>query len=149
MGPALTRVANTPGPVTTAAHDITIIIMGPADAITTAMGLIRTTAIPRAGRPQAGVTAHPSGITRTHIGAVIPTVVTTITSRTTGKLRLSRGNGCSCATRRLGQLRYYHGAVDGVIGPQTRSAIAAFESRNGLAVDGTINRPLLDSLGLG
>ena len=51
--------------------------------------------------------------------------------------------------RRLGQLRYYHGVVDGVIGPQTRGAIAAFESRNGLAVDGTISRPLLDSLGLG
>ena len=51
--------------------------------------------------------------------------------------------------QRLGQLRYYHGVVDGVIGPQTRGAIAAFESRNGLAVDGTISRPLLDSLGLG
>jgi Putative peptidoglycan binding domain len=50
--------------------------------------------------------------------------------------------------RRLGQLGYYHGVVDGVIGPQTSGAIAAFESRNGLAVDGTISRPLLDSLGL-
>jgi peptidoglycan hydrolase-like protein with peptidoglycan-binding domain len=50
--------------------------------------------------------------------------------------------------RRLRQLRYYHGVVDGVIGPQTRGAIAAFESRNGLAVDGTISRPLLDTLGL-
>ena len=50
--------------------------------------------------------------------------------------------------RRLGRLGYYHGVVDGVIGPQTRGAIAAFESRNGLAVDGTISRPLLDRLGL-
>ena len=50
--------------------------------------------------------------------------------------------------RRLGQLGYYHGVVDGVIGPQTRGAIAAFESRNGLTVDGTISRPLLDTLGL-
>jgi len=50
--------------------------------------------------------------------------------------------------RRLGQLGYYHGVVDGVIGPQTRSAIAAFESRNGLAVDGSISRPLLNQLGL-
>jgi N-acetylmuramoyl-L-alanine amidase len=50
--------------------------------------------------------------------------------------------------RRLGQLGYYHGVVDGVIGPQTRGAIAAFESRNGLAVDGTISRPLLNTLGL-
>ena len=50
--------------------------------------------------------------------------------------------------RRLGQLGYYHGMVDGVIGPQTSGAIAAFESRNGLAVDGTISRPLLSTLGL-
>ena len=50
--------------------------------------------------------------------------------------------------RRLGQLGYYHGLVDGVIGPQTRGAIAAFESRNGLFVDGRINRPLLNRLGL-
>ncbi len=50
--------------------------------------------------------------------------------------------------RRLGQLGYYHGAVDGVIGPQTSGAIAAFQSRNGLAVDGTISRSLLDTLGL-
>jgi Putative peptidoglycan binding domain len=51
--------------------------------------------------------------------------------------------------RRLGEFGYYHGVVDGVIGPQTRGAIAAFESRNGLAVDGRISRPLLDTLGLG
>jgi len=50
--------------------------------------------------------------------------------------------------RRLGQLGYYHGMVDGVIGPQTSGAIAAFESRNGLGVDGTISRPLLNTLGL-
>ena len=51
--------------------------------------------------------------------------------------------------RRLGQLGYYHGVVDGVVGPHTRGAIAAFESRNGLVVDGRISRPLLDTLGMG
>lgn len=51
--------------------------------------------------------------------------------------------------RRLGQLGYYHGVVDGVIGPRTRGAIAAFERRNGLVVDGRISRPLLDTLRLG
>jgi hypothetical protein len=58
------------------------------------------------------------------------------------------GSTVAAVQRRLGQLGYYHGVIDGVIGPQTRGAIAAFESRNGLAVDGTISRPLLDSLGL-
>src|SRR6478752_9899726 len=57
--------------------------MGPADAITTAVGLTRTTAITRAGRPRAGVTAHPRSITLTRIGAVIPMLVTTTTIRTT------------------------------------------------------------------
>jgi hypothetical protein len=51
--------------------------------------------------------------------------------------------------RRLGELGYYHGVVDGVVGPRTRNAIAAFESRNRLVVDGRISRPLLDTLGLG
>ena len=54
----------------------------------------------------------------------------------------------AAAQWRLGQLGYYHGVVDGVIGPQTRGAIASFESRNGFAVDGSIGRPLLDQLGL-
>ena len=58
------------------------------------------------------------------------------------------GSTVAAVQQRLGRLGYYHGVVDGVIGPQTRGAIAAFESRNGLAVDGTISRPLLDTLGL-
>jgi len=59
------------------------------------------------------------------------------------------GSMVAAVQRRLGQLGYYRGVVDGVIGPQTRGAIAAFESRNGLGVDGTISRPLLNTLGLG
>jgi hypothetical protein len=58
------------------------------------------------------------------------------------------GSTVAAVQQRLGRLGYYHGVVDGVMGPQTRSAIAAFESRNGMTVDGTISRPLLDTLGL-
>ena len=58
------------------------------------------------------------------------------------------GSTVAAVQQRLGRLGYYHGSVDGVIGPQTRNAIAAFQSRNGMVVDGTINRPLLSSLGL-
>jgi len=50
--------------------------------------------------------------------------------------------------RRLGGLGYYHGMVDGVMGPQTRGAIAAFESRNGMSIDGMITTRLLDRIGL-
>ena len=58
------------------------------------------------------------------------------------------GSMVAAVQQRLGRLGYYHGVVDGVIGPQTRNAIAAFESRNGLIVDGTIDRAVLDRLGL-
>jgi hypothetical protein len=58
------------------------------------------------------------------------------------------GSTVAAVQQRLGRLGYYHGAVDGVIGPQTRNAIAAFQSRNGLTVDGAIDGPLLNSLGL-
>jgi hypothetical protein len=50
--------------------------------------------------------------------------------------------------RRLGELGYYHGTVDGVMGPRTRGAIAAFESRHGMTVDGVITTRLLDRIGL-
>src|SRR5262245_13748744 len=58
------------------------------------------------------------------------------------------GSTVAAVQQRLGRLGYYHGVVDGVIGPRTSSAIAAFQSRNGLVVDGTISRPLLNRLGL-
>jgi len=50
--------------------------------------------------------------------------------------------------RRLARGGYYHGSVDGVIGPGTRSAIRAFERRNGLPVDGLIDHQLLRTMGL-
>jgi hypothetical protein len=50
--------------------------------------------------------------------------------------------------RRLARGGYYHGAIDGVIGPGTRTAIRAFEQNNGLPVDGVIDRDLLRTMGL-
>jgi hypothetical protein len=50
--------------------------------------------------------------------------------------------------RRLARGGYYHGSIDGVIGPGTRSAIRAFERNNGLPVDGMIDRQLLRTMGL-
>jgi hypothetical protein len=49
---------------------------------------------------------------------------------------------------RLGQLGYNPGVVDGVIGPQTRAAIAAFENTHGMIADGTITTRLLNRMGL-
>jgi peptidoglycan hydrolase-like protein with peptidoglycan-binding domain len=50
--------------------------------------------------------------------------------------------------RRLGELGYYHGIVDGIMGPQTRTAVAAYESTHNLVVDGTISQRLLARMGL-
>jgi putative peptidoglycan binding protein len=43
---------------------------------------------------------------------------------------------------------YYAGAVDGVLGPQTRYALAAFQADNGLAVTSAVDEPTLATLGL-
>lgn len=43
---------------------------------------------------------------------------------------------------------YYAGPVDGDLGPQTRGALAAFQSDHGLAVTSAVDRPTLQTLGL-
>ena len=43
---------------------------------------------------------------------------------------------------------YYRGVVDGVIGERSRSAIRAYQRRNGLRASGRIDGSLLDSLGV-
>jgi Putative peptidoglycan binding domain len=50
--------------------------------------------------------------------------------------------------QRLAELGYYHGLIDGVMGPFTRDAIRAYEATHHLVVDGTISGPLLDRMGL-
>jgi putative peptidoglycan binding protein len=44
---------------------------------------------------------------------------------------------------------YYAGPTDGVLGPRTRAAVAAFHANHGLAVTSAIDRPTLQTLGLG
>lgn len=43
---------------------------------------------------------------------------------------------------------YYHGRIDGVMGPRTRYAIQAYERDHGLRVDGAISGSLLRNMGL-
>ncbi len=49
---------------------------------------------------------------------------------------------------RLTRQGYSPGTVDGVIGPQTRDAIADFQNDHRLPVTGQIDAPLLRALGL-
>jgi hypothetical protein len=43
---------------------------------------------------------------------------------------------------------YYDGPIDGVLGPMTREAIAAYQADNGLAVTSAIDEPTLAMMGL-
>ncbi len=43
---------------------------------------------------------------------------------------------------------YYEGEVDGVLGPQTRYALAAFQADHGLAVTSAVDEPTLATMGL-
>jgi Putative peptidoglycan binding domain len=43
---------------------------------------------------------------------------------------------------------YYHGEVDGLVGPLTQEALAAYQSAQGLEPTAAIDEPTLDSLGL-
>jgi putative peptidoglycan binding protein len=48
----------------------------------------------------------------------------------------------------LQQQGYYHGDVDGLVGPLTRGAIADYQRANGLYVTSAIDQPTLQSLGM-
>jgi hypothetical protein len=48
----------------------------------------------------------------------------------------------------LARAGYYDGPMDGVLGPMTREAIAAFQADNGLAVTSAIDEPTLATLGV-
>ena len=49
---------------------------------------------------------------------------------------------------RLARAGYYHGPIDGVMGPRTHYAIQAYERTHGLRVDGVISGQLLRNMGL-
>lgn len=44
---------------------------------------------------------------------------------------------------------YYHGQVDGLVGPLTQEALAAYQSAQGLEATAAIDQPTLESLGIG
>ena len=48
----------------------------------------------------------------------------------------------------LQQMGYYKGEVDGLLGPLTREALAAYQGDQGLAATASIDEPTLDSLGM-
>jgi His-Xaa-Ser repeat protein HxsA len=43
---------------------------------------------------------------------------------------------------------YYTGAIDGIVGPETRTAISSYQRANSMTITGTITAELLDALGI-
>jgi putative peptidoglycan binding protein len=60
----------------------------------------------------------------------------------------SGGSLVADVQQQLAQAGYYHGAVDGVFGNGTRSALRAYQRANGLRADGQIGNQTLSAMGL-
>jgi hypothetical protein len=58
------------------------------------------------------------------------------------------GSIISAAQSQLARQGYYHGAIDGVYGSQTRAALTRYQSDNGLQVTGSLTSATLQSLRL-
>jgi len=61
---------------------------------------------------------------------------------------VGRGSITADAQRVLSQRGYYRGAIDGIIGPQTRAAIRAWQADVGLPVTGNLDARTIRSLAL-
>jgi peptidoglycan hydrolase-like protein with peptidoglycan-binding domain len=49
----------------------------------------------------------------------------------------------------LARAGYYHGQIDGVLGPETRHALVRYQSAKGLEPSGNLTPDTLRSLGMG
>ena len=50
------------------------------------------------------------------------------------------------AQQQLQKQGFYHGQVDGIIGPETEQAIGQFQLKNGLSQTATLDQPTMDKL---
>ena len=60
----------------------------------------------------------------------------------------SKGSEVKEVQRRLKLWGYYNGSVDGVFGAGTRSAVIAFQKKNGLTADGVVGKATYKALGM-
>ena len=60
----------------------------------------------------------------------------------------SSGNTVKTIQRKLKNWGYYTGAVDGVFGSKTKSAVKYFQRKNGLTADGIVGNKTLKALGI-
>jgi hypothetical protein len=69
-------------------------------------------------------------------------------ARTVTRVEADRAPLAVDVQRRLARRGYYHGLIDGIVGPGTRSAIADFQADHGQEPNGLITQQVVDSLGL-
>ncbi len=91
----------------------------------------------------AGAAAY--GVTRTHDAA---DTAQTAVVETAVLRRGSTGGEVKEVQRRLKLWGYYSGAVDGVFGSGTRSAVISFQKKNGLTADGVVGKATFAALGM-
>ena len=60
--------------------------------------------------------------------------------------RRSNNGTVAAAQKELTKLGYYHGSIDGVIGPETEKAVRWFQSVDRLPVNGQLNDQTLRAL---
>lgn len=60
----------------------------------------------------------------------------------------SRGDEVTQIQTKLKRWGYYNGAIDGIYGSQTMSAVKYFQSKNGLTVDGIAGTKTLQAMGI-
>jgi Putative peptidoglycan binding domain len=60
----------------------------------------------------------------------------------------NRDSSVSQVQAALARKGYYHGAIDGRLGPGTRNALRRYQRNHGLDVTGRVDRPMIEALGL-
>jgi len=83
------------------------------------------------------------GVMATSGGIVSPTTAYAVTLK-----QGSRGETVKKMQQKLKNWGYYKGAVDGIFGAQTKSAVIYFQRKNGLTPDGIVGKKTLSALGM-
>jgi hypothetical protein len=66
----------------------------------------------------------------------------------TGSADMDPGQAVANVQSALQEQGFYHGDIDGVLGPQTRAALAEYQQSQGLEPTGAMDEPTLESLGM-
>ena len=81
-------------------------------------------------------------------GAATPESADTLARNALGKNGTSRA-AIRDAQQKLADAGFYHGKIDGLMGPQTREALSAYQQQNGLTQTARLDKPTRDRLAQG